>query len=407
MKFFSFRYRTYLLALISLLLTFAMISYPKDVFDSAVTGLDLWWRVVFPSLLPFFILSEILMGVGIVHFIGVLLEPLMRPLFNVPGIGAFALSLGLASGYPMDAVITSNFRKNNLCTAVEAERLLSFTNTADPLFMFGAVAVGMFGMPEIGTTLAISHYVGSILVGLLFRFHGRNHDARPTASSPMTKRLLPRALSALLQARREDARPFGKLLGDAVRESMQTSLLIGGFIILFSVFLRILAITGVTEYLALCFNILLTLLTFDPTCANALVSGLFEIDLGALALSESTAPLPEKIALVSAVIAWSGLSVHGQVASIVMEVGISMKPYMFARLLHATFAGLIAYFLFDPIQALSLDALPVFNPYRETFDLAMRIEQIATTLLLLLTLFLTVSLLIALTAKLCRSIKKE
>ena len=39
---------------------------------------------------------------GVVHFLGVLLEPLMRPLFNVPGVGAFALSMGLAAGYPMD-----------------------------------------------------------------------------------------------------------------------------------------------------------------------------------------------------------------------------------------------------------------------------------------------------------------
>ena len=73
MNFRTFPLGTYAGALISLLLTLAMIYYPKDVFDSAMVGLDLWWNVVFPSLLPFFILSEILMGIGIVHFIGVLL----------------------------------------------------------------------------------------------------------------------------------------------------------------------------------------------------------------------------------------------------------------------------------------------------------------------------------------------
>lgn len=407
MKLYSFRCQTYLLAIVSLLLTFAMIYYPKDVFDSAMAGLDLWWHVVFPSLLPFFILSEILMGIGIVHFIGILLEPLMRPLFNVPGIGAFALSLGLASGYPMDAVITSNFRKNNLCTAIEAERLLSFTNTADPLFMFGAVAVGMFGMPEIGTTLALAHYGGSILVGLLFRFHGRRHETIAALPQHTSDSLLRRALSSMVKARREDARPFGRLLGDAVRESMQTSLLIGGFIILFSVFLRILTTVGATDCLALVFGTLLSLLQCDTSSAHALVAGLFEIDLGALALSESTAPLTEKIALVSAIIAWSGLSVHGQVASIVMEAGISMKPYIFARLLHATLAGILAYLLFEPLQALSLDAIPVFQPYQGSFDLIMRIEHIATLILLLLTSLLILSLICAIIAKLGKRIKKE
>jgi nucleoside recognition membrane protein YjiH len=55
-------------------ITVALVQYPKDAFDSAIMGLNLWWNVVFPALLPFFILSEILMGLGVVHFIGVLLD---------------------------------------------------------------------------------------------------------------------------------------------------------------------------------------------------------------------------------------------------------------------------------------------------------------------------------------------
>jgi len=89
------RYRSRLLAFGTafgaVFVTIAMVQYPKVAFDAAITGLNLWWNVVFPSLVPFFILSEILMGLGVVHFIGILLEPLMRPVFNVPGIGAFAI----------------------------------------------------------------------------------------------------------------------------------------------------------------------------------------------------------------------------------------------------------------------------------------------------------------------------
>lgn len=406
MNFRSHHWQTYLLSLICLLLAAAMIYYPKDVFDSAMAGLTLWGSVVFPSLLPFFILSEILMGIGIVHFIGVLLEPLMRPLFNVPGVGAFALSLGLASGYPMDAVITSNFRKNQLCSAVEAERLLAFTNTADPLFLFGAVAVGMFAMPQIGVTLAIAHYGASLLIGLLFRFYGRNRDELPSIA-PLEGSIASRAFASLIKARHSDGRPFGKLVGDAVRKSMQTGLVIGGFIVLCSVFLRILSAVGITDYLAAIFTLLLQFLSFDTASAYALVSGLFEIDLGTLAISESPAPLAEQLALVSGVIAWSGLSVHGQVASIVMETGISMKPYIIARMLHATLAGLIAYLLCEPAYALSADiALPVFQSYHESISLIERIEHIASILILLLTALMTLSLIATLIYKLCHSIKK-
>lgn len=358
------RYRSrllaYCMALCTVFITIAMVTYPKDAFDSAIMGLNLWWNVVFPALLPFFILSEILMGLGVVHFIGVLLEPLMRPIFNVPGVGAFAMSMGLASGYPMDAVITCKFRKNQLCTAVEAERLLSFTNTADPLFMFGAVAVGMFGMPELGAAIALAHYISSFLVGVVFRFHGRSRDSFTQDSGAVSGNIIIRAFRALYNARQEDKRSTGQLLGDAVKSSMNTIMLIGGFIIVFSVFIRIMTVVGITEILNGMFATLLSLIGYSINLAPALVSGLLEIDLGTLAASQADAPLIQKVAIASAIIAWSGLSVHGQVASIVIESGIRMTPYMIGRLLHAVLAAIITVLMLGPGQGITkLLVLPV------------------------------------------------
>ena len=63
----------------------------------------------------------------------------MRLLFNVPGEGAFALILGTISGYPVGAKIISIFKEQKLCTDVECERLLSFTNNSGPLFIVGTV----------------------------------------------------------------------------------------------------------------------------------------------------------------------------------------------------------------------------------------------------------------------------
>lgn len=410
------RYRsrllTYVMALGAVFITIAMVQYPKQAFDAAIMGLNLWWSVVFPSLLPFFILSEILMGLGVVHFMGILLEPLMRPIFNVPGIGAFAMSMGLASGYPMDAVITCKFRKNQLCTAVEAERLLSFTNTADPLFMFGAVAVGMFGMPELGVTIAMAHYLSSFIVGVIFRYHGRERDNYGKDTQIAKGNILLRALRALYVAKQEDKRSMGQLLGDSVKVSMNTILLIGGFIILFSVFLQILSVVGVTTILTTLFGVFLNMIGFSVDLAPALVSGLFEIDLGALAASQADAPLIEKVVVASAIIAWSGLSVHGQVASIVIESGIRMFPYMVARLLHAIFAGLITILLMiNPIHSMTkLFTVPVmFMPSSSNTltSLVIRIEQVGYQIILLLSIMIALSIAIHLTKELYTYIKTE
>ena len=47
--------------------------------------------------------------------------------------------MGLISGYPIGAKIATNFRKNNICSKEECERLLSFTNNSGPLFIVGTV----------------------------------------------------------------------------------------------------------------------------------------------------------------------------------------------------------------------------------------------------------------------------
>jgi len=79
-------------------LVIAMVAYPEAAFRSAVRGLLLWWEVVFPALLPFFVGGQLLMGLGVVAFVGVLLEPLMRPLFNLPGVGGFVTAMGAGVG---------------------------------------------------------------------------------------------------------------------------------------------------------------------------------------------------------------------------------------------------------------------------------------------------------------------
>ncbi len=342
-----------LLTLAVVALTLSLVIYPQEAFEASVHGMQIFWSIVFPSLLPFFVLSEIMLGMGVVHFIGVLFEPLMRPLFGVPGVGAFALSMGLAAGYPMDAVITGKFRRARLCNRVEGERMLAFTNTADPLFMFGAVAVGMFGRPELGVILAAAHYLSAFTVGLLFKLHGRGQP-QTTEAKPPREGILSRAAAAMYRARAEDGRGFGQLMGEAVNESVRTLLMIGGFIMTFSVLIRIITVAGWAPVFAWPLEGLFRLLGISPALVPAALQGVFEIDLGTVAASKSMAPFAQQVMIASAVIAWSGLSVHGQVASVVTGTDIRMGPYVVARVLHAVLAAALAVMLLGPARPSAL-----------------------------------------------------
>lgn len=99
---------THVLVTLALLtLCVLMVLYPAETWHAGVRGLSIWWDVLFPSLFPFLVLSELLLGFGIVHFLGTLLNPLMRPLFRVPGSGGFVFAVSCASGYPTGAKLTA------------------------------------------------------------------------------------------------------------------------------------------------------------------------------------------------------------------------------------------------------------------------------------------------------------
>lgn len=351
---------TFFLAMAGLALAISMVGAPDAAFASALEGLRVWWEIVFPALLPFFIGSELLMGLGVVNFMGVILEPLMRPLFNVPGTGSFVMAMGLASGYPIGAILTRRLRQDNLCNQVEAERLLSFCNTADPLFMVGAVAVGMLGNAKLGVIIAVAHYVSSLLVGFCMRFY-RRHEAASEQIGGKRGNILVRALRELYGARKRDARPLGQLLGDAVKNSVNSLLMIGGFIILFSVIMRMATVSGLVALVANGINGLLMICGLSPELGNAAVSGIFEITIGCNVASQALAPLMEQVIMISAIIAWSGFSVHAQVAAIINDTDIRLGPYLLARMLQAVVAGIITWLLWGHLsQTTSLFALPVF-----------------------------------------------
>lgn len=363
---FRSKFKTMFLSICSIILAGSLISYPQESFEASIRGLNMWWEIVFPSLLPFFIISEMLIGFGVVKFIGVLLEPFMRPLFKVPGVGGFVWAMGMASGFPAGAKLTARLRQEGQLTQIEAERLVSFTNSSNPLFIFGAVSVGFFQNPHLGVILALAHYLGNICVGILMRFYGNE-----TPNKEKDKQgtfILWNALSALHRTRIKDKRPIGKLLGDAVNSSIQTLLMVGGFIILFSVINKLLFHLHITAALAKVFDIVLSSLSFPDMLSIPFISGLFEITLGSDLTSrvqEST--LLQQAIITSFILGFSGFSVQAQVASILAQTDIRFKPFFFARIMQGLFASLFALILWKPIYIRFYQTEPPSNAIPVSF----------------------------------------
>ncbi|HHW38272.1 MAG TPA: sporulation integral membrane protein YlbJ [Bacillales bacterium] len=341
--------KTILLAVSISLVAFGLIFFPKESLEASRRGLEMWWGVVFPSLLPFFIVSELLIGYGVVKFIGILLEPLMRPLFKVPGIGGVVWAMGMASGFPAGAKLTARLRQEQQLTAIEAERLVSFTNASSPLFIFGAVSVGFFNNANIGILLAASHYLGNFSVGLLMRFHGGDKVEKESLRKS-DHFSVKKAFQSLHQTRIKNGRPIGQMLGDAVTSSIHTLLMIGGFIIMFSVFNRLLYIVNITDVVAVFVGYILSLFHISTELALPLISGMFEITMGSQLTSQTEdVELLFKVIITSFILAFSGFSVQAQVASILAETDIRFQPFFIARIMQGIFSSTFVFLLWRPL----------------------------------------------------------
>ena len=93
-------------AFLAVALAIFMIVEPAATLEASTTGLKLWFNAVLPALFPFFVVCDLLVALGVVHFMGVILEPVMRPVFRLPGAAGFVVAMGFTSGNPEGAVLT-------------------------------------------------------------------------------------------------------------------------------------------------------------------------------------------------------------------------------------------------------------------------------------------------------------
>lgn len=313
--------RYYIIPLLVAFFNILIIITPNIVIPSAKNGLLLWFNKILPSILPFLIGTNILIHLGFVDFIGVLLNPFMKILFNVSGSGAFALVLGMLSGYPIGAKITANLRENEKISKVEAQRLISFTNNCAPLFVIGVIGVSMFKSAKIGYLILLIHYLSAMTVGLFFRFYKLEEIVIEKKCS------LKYALLQLKLVQLRNKKTIGEILSQSVKSSLETVSMIGGFIIIFSVIAELLKASNIFAYLG---NFILP--KFLQNYSNPLFIGLIEMTNGINLMSSNKTVT--SIILTCGIISFSGFSIMSQTASMIYNSDIKMSLYILSKIMH-------------------------------------------------------------------------
>jgi sporulation integral membrane protein YlbJ len=180
------------------------------------------------------------------------------------------------------------------------------------------------------------------------RFHGGKNESRQAKKKHAF--LLKEALRVLHLTRLKNNKPIGMLLGDAVMSAIQTLLMIGGFIILFSVLNKLLFLLHITPFLGILAGQLLSIIHFSEQLSIPIISGLFEMTLGSRLISEvQESSLLQQVITASFIIGFGGFSVQAQVASILAQTDIRFKPFFIARILHGFISAVITWAIWKPV----------------------------------------------------------
>ena len=279
------------------------------------SGLRLCVTTVIPSLFPFMVLSELLIGFQGFRFAGRLLHRPVRALFGLGEDGTCALLLGMLCGFPVGIRCALTLYRSHRISREELERILLFGNVPSSAFIISAVGSSLFGSREFGIRLYVVTLLGAFLIGMIGHRLLRRQE-RKSASKPYID---PIPLSS-------EPAPHGiGIFPAAVGNSALAMLRICAFVVFFS------ALTGTLEYVTAALSL--------PNEANALLFSLFEMTCGtgrAAACASRFAPY-----LCAFAVGWSGLSVHFQLMSLCDRESLSFLPYCLAKLCHGVLSVLL------------------------------------------------------------------
>ena len=352
--FFVLKIKRNFFAIIFLIFAICLLLFSNNNLPAIKNGLTLWATSVVPSLFPFFVATELLLHTSLIPFLGRLLNKFMKPIFNISGSGSFCFIMGLISCYPVGAKIASEFRKQNICSKAECERLLSFTNNSGPLFIVGTVGISMFGNTLIGLLLLITHILASICVGIIFRYWKRDkninntYQFNPKSSNSNTNNTNTSSNEQVTVSN------LGKILAESITSSTNTILMIGGFIVIFSSLISILNSSGIFNLLSLFFSPILKLFNINSSFCISLLTGLLEITNGIKQIASiQIKAISLNVILTAFLLGFGGISVFLQVFSITSKTDLSIKPYLYGKIIHGILAAIFTF--------IAIKCFPFFN----------------------------------------------
>ncbi|MBE5949255.1 MAG: hypothetical protein E7261_09540 [Lachnospiraceae bacterium] len=290
----------------------------KLTLEGSANGLVLWLNTVVPTLLPFMILSSVLIGLQGEQLLNKLFSPITSKLFGLSPSGNYVFIIGMFCGYPLGAKTAADLLQEKRLSLKEAQYLMNFCNNISPIFTVSFICNTLLNNKKIIPFAILILY--GIPIFMAF-FTKKYYIQKNNFLKPVTK-----TLKSACQ--KED---IITLLDNAIVNSALTSLKLGGYIILFSVF------CSLFEHMHILPE---TLRTIAVIC--------LEVTTGCRYCT--TSPLLIQSGLIYPTLftcaTFGGLSGIAQTSGMINGSGLSLKQYILFRIACSAIVFIISYLIF-------------------------------------------------------------
>lgn len=297
---------------ISLLILFLclilLFLHPMLTVSAAANGLMLWYQNILPALLPFAILSNILISSGVFYHISGILYPFIHLLIPCSRNACFPLLSGFLFGFPMGSRICAQMLEENQLSKEEATILFAICNNISPMFIASYIVHDTLRQDSLLLpTFGILYLPPLILCRILYAFQRKSITQKETA--PRLKLNF-------------------SIIDAGIMNGFEILCKLGGYIMLFSILLE-----QITFYVP---QKLLQL----PLCIP------LEVTNGIRQISEEAFSPQLDYALILSLTAFGGLCGFAQTYSMVACQKLSMKYYLLVRISLAFCAFLLGYMIY-------------------------------------------------------------
>ncbi len=289
-----------------LLFLLSIIFFPAIAFEGSVEGLLLWFHTVLPTLLPFVIITGILLKLDIIYTLTRFIHPAFKRLLHLSPMGCYGLICGILCGYPMGAKTASQLIKAEKISKKEGQFLLGISNNISPAFFLNYVA---------SQTLHISFNPFFLLAFLYLMIFIYAFITRPEYDEVTIPQCPDSHIKLTFQ-----------MLDESIMDGFETITRLGGYIILFAIIAK-----------------MATALFPAVTILSPFTIGIIEITNGCKQFQQFTLPLNISMPLIFFLCSFGGICGIAQTQSMIQGTALSIRKYIFTKIVISIFAMLSAY----------------------------------------------------------------